>query len=46
MRMKPGLFWLTAPLFLLAVMTGMGFLMVIRPTLGHGQRATATWVKE
>jgi hypothetical protein len=46
MRLKRWLFWLTAPLFLLAVMTGTGFLLLIRPTPRSRTRAAATRLKE
>jgi hypothetical protein len=46
MRLKGWLFWLTALFFLIAVMTGTGFLLLIRPTPRSRQRATATRLKE
>lgn len=46
MRIKKLLFWAIAPFFLLAVMTGTGFLLLIRPTPHNRARATAARLKE
>jgi hypothetical protein len=45
-KIKRLLFWLTAPFFLLAVMTGTTVLLLVCPAPRSSQRAAATRLKE